>query len=99
MRSDNSNGSRAAPARGFAALLVMLAMGLGLMARPAEAAPFAYVAVPGPPDAVSVIDTATTPPSLVATVAVGIDPIFPLGSRSRRTGNMSMSRMAPTMYR
>ena len=40
----NSNGSRAASARGFMALFAMLAMGLGLMARPAEAAPFAYVA-------------------------------------------------------
>jgi hypothetical protein len=37
------NGSRAAPARGFMALLAMLAMGLGLMASPAGAAPFAYV--------------------------------------------------------
>ncbi len=42
MRSNNSNGSRAAWARGFAAFVaIMLAMGLGLV--PAEAAPFAYV--------------------------------------------------------
>jgi hypothetical protein len=76
MHNYYSNRGRAAPARGFMALFaIMLAMGLGLMARPAEAAPFAYVAIPGPPDAVSV------------------------RSRSRRTGNMSMSRMARTMYR
>jgi len=44
MYSNNSNGSRALCARGFAALLAMLAMGLGSMASPVEAAPFAYVA-------------------------------------------------------
>jgi hypothetical protein len=43
MSSNNSNGSRAAWARGFMALWAALAMGLGLMARPAAAAPFAYV--------------------------------------------------------
>jgi hypothetical protein len=59
MRSDNSNGSRAAPARGVMALLVVLAMGLGLLASPAAAAPFAYVA--NSDETVSVIDTATTP--------------------------------------
>ncbi len=51
MRSDNSNASRAASARGFMAFCVMLAMGLGVLARPAEAAPFAYVTnsvTPGP---------------------------------------------------
>ena len=41
MRSNSR--SRAAPARGFMALFAMLAMGLGLMASRAEAAPFAYV--------------------------------------------------------
>jgi YVTN family beta-propeller protein len=43
----------------------MLAMGLGLLASPAAAAPFAYVANN---ETVSVIDTATTPPSVVATI-------------------------------
>ena len=47
MYNNNSNGSRAAWARGFMALFAMLAMGLGLMASPAEAAPFAYVANAG----------------------------------------------------
>ena len=72
MRSNNSTGSRAASARGFVALCAMLAVGLGLMARPAAAAPFAYVGVPG--GTVSVIDTATTPPAVVATVTVGPPP-------------------------
>ena len=58
MHSKNSNGSRAAPARGFMALFAVLAMGLGAMAPPAEAAPFAYVANGGD-GTVSVIDTAT----------------------------------------
>ncbi len=44
MFSNNRNGSRAARARGFMALWAMLAMGLGLLASPAAAAPFAYVA-------------------------------------------------------
>ena len=40
-----SKESRAAWARGFMALFaIVLAMGLGAMASPAEAAPFAYVA-------------------------------------------------------
>ncbi len=40
MRSNNSNGSRAAPARGFAALFaIVLAMGLGLMASPRRQRP------------------------------------------------------------
>jgi hypothetical protein len=100
MHNYYSNRGRAAPARGFMALFaIMLAMGLGLMARPAEAAPFAYVAIPGPPDAVSVIDTATTPRPWWPRSRWGLPPILALGSRSRRTGNMSMSRMAPTMYR
>jgi YVTN family beta-propeller protein len=63
------NGSRTAPARGFMALFaIMLAMGLGLMARPAAAAPFAYVANQLSEN-VSVIDTATN--TVVATVTVG----------------------------
>jgi YVTN family beta-propeller protein len=68
MRSNNCNGSRAAPARGFMALFAMLAMGLGSMASAAEAAPFAYVANNGL-TTVSVIDTATN--TVVATVPVG----------------------------
>jgi hypothetical protein len=43
MRCNNSNGSRAAWARGFAALCAVLAMGVGLLASPAAAQPFAYV--------------------------------------------------------
>src|SRR5580704_6629298 len=66
MRSDINDGSRATSARGFVAICaLMLAMGLGLMASRAEAAPFAYVANN---ETVSVIDTATTPPSVVATI-------------------------------
>lgn len=42
--------------------------------RPAEAAPFAYVANSGS-NTVSVIDTATNPPMVVTTVPVGIAPI------------------------
>jgi len=58
MYSNSNNGSRAASARGFVALFAMLAMGLGLMARPAEAAPFAYVTNSND-NTVSVIDTAS----------------------------------------
>ena len=43
LHSNNSYGSCAASARGFAALWVVLVMGLGLMISPAEAEPFAYV--------------------------------------------------------
>jgi hypothetical protein len=60
MRSDSSNGSRAASAQGFMALFPMLAVGLVLSASPAEAAPFAYVTNDGAifgPDTVTVIDT------------------------------------------
>ncbi len=40
MYSNNSNGNGAAQARGFMALFaIVLAMGLGLLASPAEAAP------------------------------------------------------------
>ena len=82
MDSHNSDGSRAATTRaGFMALFAVLAMGLGLLASPAEAAPFAYVVNNGD-NTVSVIDTATntvvgTPiqvgdsPSLVAVAADG----------------------------
>ena len=59
MDSYNSDGSRAATARaGFMALFAVLAMGLGLLASPAEAAAFAYV-VNNVDNTVSVIDTAT----------------------------------------
>jgi YVTN family beta-propeller protein len=68
MSRNNSNRSRAAWARGFVALCAVLAMGLGLMARPAEAAPFGYVAN-FDDGTVSVIDTATN--TVVATVPVG----------------------------
>jgi YVTN family beta-propeller protein len=71
MSGNNSNGSRAAWARGFMALLaIILAMGLASMASPAAAAPFAYVANTLN-NTVSVIDTGQTPPSLVATIPVG----------------------------
>jgi hypothetical protein len=64
MYSNDSNCSRAASARGFMALFaIMLAMGLGLMAQPAAAAPFAYV-TNGAANSVSVIDTGQTPPSV-----------------------------------
>ncbi len=49
MDSNNRTGSRAAWARGFAALCAVLAMGLGLMARPAEAAPSPMCRGPGAP--------------------------------------------------
>jgi YVTN family beta-propeller protein len=71
MRSNNSNGSRAASARGFMALWAMLALGLGLIARPAEAAPFVYV-TNAASNTVSVIDTATN--TVVTTVGVGNTP-------------------------
>ena len=76
MRSNISNGSRASFALGFIGLFaLMLAMGLGLMTSPAVAAPFAYVTNQNS-NTVSVIDTATTPPSVVATVTLP----FPVGS-------------------
>jgi len=73
MYSNNSNGSRAAPAQGFAALWAVLALGLGALASPAAAAPFAYVTNAFYPGTVSVIDTATN--TVVVTLAVGYDPI------------------------
>jgi YVTN family beta-propeller protein len=84
MYSNNSNGSRDAPARGFAALWVVLVMGLGLMASLAAAAPFAYV-TNGGSNTVSVIDTAAN--KVVATVPVGFEPagvaVAPDGDVSR----------------
>ena len=71
MRSNKNNGSRALCARGFIVLWTALVIGLGLIARPAEAAPFAYVANGGS-NTVSVIDTATK--TVVATVGVGSGP-------------------------
>jgi YVTN family beta-propeller protein len=74
MYRNNSNGSRAALARGFMALFAGLAMGLGAMASPAEAQPFAYVANADPiSNNVSVIDTATN--TVATTVAVGTAPL------------------------
>ena len=74
MHSNNSNGSRAAWAGGFMAFFaVTLAMGLGLIARPAAAAPFAYV-TNSYDSTVSVIDTATN--AVVATVPVGLNPEY-----------------------
>ena len=72
MRGDNGKRSGAACARGFAALCAVLAMALGLMARPAAAQPFAYVTNG---DTVSVIDTATN--TVVATIQlpVGTGPL------------------------
>ena len=59
MYSSNSNRSGAAAARVFMALFaIMLTMALGLLASPAAAAPFAYVANEGD-GTVSVINTAT----------------------------------------
>jgi YVTN family beta-propeller protein len=81
MLSNNRIGSRAASARGFVALFaIMLAMGLALAASPAEAAPFAYVTNSNS-STVSVIDTATNPPTVVGTIAVvGSSPLpSPLG--------------------
>jgi YVTN family beta-propeller protein len=94
MQNDNSHGSCASVRRGFIALFAMLAMGLGLMARPTEAAPFAYVANETSNN-VSVIDTATN--TVVATVPVGITP---LGSPLPRMGNTYTSRVvASTLSR
>jgi YVTN family beta-propeller protein len=58
-------------ARGFMAFFAMLAMGLGMMARPAEAQPFAYITnnIDG---TVSVIDTATN--MVMTTLTVGSAP-------------------------
>jgi YVTN family beta-propeller protein len=79
MNSYHSNGSRAAPARGFMTLLAMLAIGLGSMASPADAAPFAYVTnFDNAGRAIfSVIDTATN--TVVTTVPLEVtNPISPI---------------------
>jgi YVTN family beta-propeller protein len=86
MYGHNRNGSRAAWARGFVALFaIVLAIGLGLMALPAEAAPFAYVSNSGG-ETVSVIDTATN--TVVATIPGGLTQ---QGSPSPRMGHTSTS--------
>ena len=64
-------------ARGVTALLATLA--IGLLVRPSAAAPFAFVANTTS-NTVSVIDTATTPPSVVATVGVGLLPLGVAGT-------------------
>ena len=88
MYSNNRNGGRATRGRGFGALLaIMLAMGLGLVAQPAEAAPFAYVTNSGA-NTVSVIDIPTN--KVVATVPVGF---FPQELPSLRMGNTLMSQI------
>jgi YVTN family beta-propeller protein len=73
MYRHNRNGRSAASARGFVARFAVLAVGLGAMASPAAAAPFAYVANASD-GTVSVVDTATTPPSVAATIPVGTGP-------------------------
>ncbi|MGH6850442.1 MAG: YncE family protein [Methylocella sp.] len=104
MQGNNSNGSRAAWVRMFAALCLVLAMGLGLLATLAAAAAFAYVANAG--GTVSVIDTATN--KVVATVPVGNNSSFgvavtPDGKRayvtSRNvTGQVSVITRRPTRW-
>jgi YVTN family beta-propeller protein len=71
MYSNSLNGCGARWARGFVVLFGVLAMGLGLMASPAEAAPFLFVANSGSNN-VSVINTATN--TVVATIPVGTNP-------------------------
>ena len=72
MQGNNSERSRALWARGFAALWAVLVLAVAFSVRPAEAAPFAYVANTND-NTVSVIDTATNlvvgPP-----IPVGIRP-------------------------
>jgi YVTN family beta-propeller protein len=93
----NSNGSRAAAARGFMALFaVMLVMGLGAMAPPGEAAPFAYV-TNGGDNTVSVIDMATNTvvgiPILVGREPFGVD-VTPDGKHAYVTAVFS-ARLIP----
>jgi YVTN family beta-propeller protein len=68
-----NDGGRALGTRGVATLFAILAMGTGLLAMPSTAAAFLYVANTGA-NTVTVFDTATSPPSLVATVPVGTNP-------------------------
>jgi YVTN family beta-propeller protein len=77
MQNNHSNGSCASVTRGFIALCAVLAMGVGLMASPAEAAPFAYV-TNSLSNTVSVIDTATN--TVLATITKpGPSSQFPAG--------------------
>ena len=71
MRSSNSSRSRAAWVREFIGLWTVLAIGLGLLVRPAAAAPFAYVA--NTSFNISMIDTATN--MVVATIPTEQEPI------------------------
>jgi YVTN family beta-propeller protein len=71
MQGNRSSEGFASRARGFAALCAALALGLALSSRPAEAAPFAYVANSSS-NTVSVIDTASN--TVVATIPVGSHP-------------------------
>ena len=71
MRSNNSKEPRCIGAGIYGPLRHMPAMGLGMAASPAEAAPFAYVAN-SVSNTVSVIDTATN--MVVATVPAGVEP-------------------------
>src|ERR1019366_2087130 len=84
MYNNNSCSNSASTARGLMTLCAGLAMGLGLglMASPAEADVYAYVANDRSNN-VSVIDTTTTPPSVVATVGVGAFPYGVPGLRGR----------------
>ena len=72
----------------YGPLRAVLAMGLGLMARPAEAAPFAYVANETR-NTVSVIDTATNPPWWP-----GRGGDLPMGSPSPRMGTRYVANAA-----
>ncbi len=89
MFSNNIHGSGVG-ARGIMALWAMLAMGLGLLASPAAAAPFAYVANSSG-NSVSVIDTATN--TVVATIPVGVAPravaVTPDGKNAYVTNQLS----------
>ncbi len=77
MSSNNRNETGATRIRDFMALCTMLAMGLGLMATPLAAAPFAYVMYKGTSffatGSVSVIDTATN--MVVAVLGAPFDPV------------------------
>ncbi|WGJ13629.1 beta-propeller fold lactonase family protein [Methylocapsa sp. D3K7] len=66
-------GRRALRDRGVPALFALMAMEMGILTMPSTAAAFLYVANTGA-NTVTVFDTATSPPSLVATVPVGTNP-------------------------
>jgi YVTN family beta-propeller protein len=77
MYCNASHGGGALRARSVTALVATLAM--GLLVRPSAAVPFAFVANTTS-NSVSVIDTAATPPSVVATVLVGPNPLGVAGT-------------------